>query len=547
MKISKSSLFKTFLLKIDQFGIKPELNYNNSIKFKTKVGGAISLLFFITIAMGIIYFGKELFNKEHPSLIQANIYDQDPGRFNLTGDAFRFFVGIEDINFNYYIDPSIYTIAASLPIITRSMDPNGQPVFDYNNFIPLRVEQCKLNVHFANFKDQFDNQPLSSLLCINPNDADKTYLRGSFGEIEYAYLSIKLSSCRNGTTHGVICKPQEEIDHMLNGGYVAVNFIDTLFDPSKFETPYKYSRKNFFTTFSKKYYKEWTFYFNNVDYYTDAGLLMEDKDLSNYLIFEKTYELLDLREEDNFLNIAIRLSNTRNVYNRKYMKLQDFLAQMGGLVNGLDIILKLILTSYGLNNYFRSMINCLFILSEDKPKQKTANLSSNFQMLTPDKLIIGRQQMGTLKDEVVGEESSQRITEDKLKHITANKKKLKLRLKCCDNLKVMLCCCTKQTGRDIIFFKKGKERINSNTDIVKMNRVFEEFDLIKSILFDGNSSILLHYLMEYKVLKMNEQIGNEQIPSINVIKSYMGLKDNHVNNSLRSIFENNVISLYKTS
>jgi hypothetical protein len=270
--------------------------------------------------MGVIYFSKELFNLEHPSVIQASIYDQDSGRFNLTGDTFRFYIGVQDVNYNF-LDTSIFTISASFPVLTWSLDANNQPVFNYSNITPLRVEQCDLNIHFKNFKDQVRGQQLNNLLCINPDDAEKTYLKGWFGEVEFAYLWIQLSSCKNGTTKGITCKSQEEIDSTLNGGYIAANFIDTLFNPICFKKLSKYSNKNYYTTFSKKYFKGWTFFFNNVDYYTDAGLLTEDKDLKNYLVFEKPYEILDLREQDNFFfAIGVSLSNIRYVYNRKYMK-----------------------------------------------------------------------------------------------------------------------------------------------------------------------------------------------------------------------------------
>jgi hypothetical protein len=77
-----------------------------------------------------------------------------------------------------------------------------------------------------------------------------------------------------------------------------------------------------------------------------------------------------------------------------------------------------------------------------------------------------------------------------------------------------------------------------------MNRVFEEIDLIKSILFDENSSILLHYLMDNRVLQVDEKLDDKQFAG-GIIRAYRGLQNNHINNSIKGIFGHNVMSLFK--
>jgi hypothetical protein len=189
---NNSSALKTILLSIDLFGVEPSLNYNNRDTFNTKTGGVTSLVFFMVLIMGCAYFGQELVNGQKPTILQADINDSHPRRFNLTLDKFGVFFGIQNSkDFIYYIDPTIYQIKTSIEFIDMTYDENNQPVFTFSSK-PIRNEQCVLERHFPNFIKEFKSQPLNGLSCIHPDDANSVYIESTWGENSYAYLYAKI-------------------------------------------------------------------------------------------------------------------------------------------------------------------------------------------------------------------------------------------------------------------------------------------------------------------------------------------------------------------
>ena len=79
-----------FLKLIDMFGVKPRLLYKNSTKYKTSLGGFLSIIVGIAFGLAFYAFGKDIFEKELPTTIFSNDYYISPERFNLTQDNFNF-------------------------------------------------------------------------------------------------------------------------------------------------------------------------------------------------------------------------------------------------------------------------------------------------------------------------------------------------------------------------------------------------------------------------------------------------------------------------
>jgi hypothetical protein len=105
---------QTLLLKADFLGIGANFEINKSTLHKTIFGGIISLfILFLSIA-GLVYFGRELYEKKRPLVTTQNTFDEDPREFELDPKNFNFFVGIEDPSYNYFVDNTIYNITMKL-------------------------------------------------------------------------------------------------------------------------------------------------------------------------------------------------------------------------------------------------------------------------------------------------------------------------------------------------------------------------------------------------------------------------------------------------
>jgi hypothetical protein len=193
------------------------------------------------------------------------------------------------------------------------------------------------------------------MTCLKTNQTNKLRLKGVYGSDEMVSIVIYVNQCKNDTT--VICKSQDVIDKSLNGGYLVLDFVDNIFDPTMYDIPEKKIKRDFYTTMSNKFYKTQEFYFKNLDYKTDVGFLTEDFKIDPYLIFSYYREMYDFRViNSEIFKVNIRLDTIRDVQSRKYLKIQDVIAQTGGLIKGITFFTALILYTYSKLTFYEYLI-----------------------------------------------------------------------------------------------------------------------------------------------------------------------------------------------
>ncbi len=109
----------------------------------------------------------------------------------------------------------------------------------------------------------------------------------------------------------------------------------------------------------------------NVDYFTDVNYLVTNPEKVNYNIVERAWERTTTIKQSilpgAFSTITFGFGKIRQIYERKYYKLQNMLADLGGLVNAL-ITLTLNFNLYFSNKTFFNKIidfntNSLYIKS----------------------------------------------------------------------------------------------------------------------------------------------------------------------------------------
>jgi hypothetical protein len=323
---------------IDILGIEPKLFVNNQEKFQTTLGGFLSSLLFIFILFAYYAFGKELWEKNIPSISMSNAYDINPRRYNLTLDVFNFYISVSTPEYVNFRDPSIYSIIFQLTESTWKTKPDGTSDFQIT-YKPLKIEGCNLTRHFLNFQEYFKNEDLLNMWCIDPEDVPKLYLEGAWATDLESMVFVTISACVNSTSPGsIICKSPEIIDKHLNGGFIGYRLIDTIINHNNYSQPIQRIATNSYTSFSQNYYKVIDVRLKNIDYFTDSGLILEETQYQSALQMLSIDSFFDLRTilpGQNFFEFEIRLSNKRDIYNRRYIKLQDIAAKVSGFANAL--------------------------------------------------------------------------------------------------------------------------------------------------------------------------------------------------------------------
>ena len=316
--------FKEFLLRCDFLGRTQMFTISKKNTFQTFIGSIISIIIVVLMTYFIFYFGLQVIQRKKPNVISTIYNDPDPGQTNLTSDNFGFTIGLQNPDYSLYINESIYTI--NLTLFTVIKERNG---IDKNIITPLSIIPCsKYTVKII--PEYFELMDLDNLYCINPST--DIYLKGDFGQNNWTYLNFEFNKCINSSLNNNSCASQEEIDSRLDGGYIGMFMTDLDVIPNNFRNPTSFYGKNVFTTFSAREYLDLWVYLKRIELNTDSGLLLNSNHNEEFFGLDTYRETRDYRNGNNFLTVKMRMSLSRNVYDRSYEKLQTIAADIGGIM-----------------------------------------------------------------------------------------------------------------------------------------------------------------------------------------------------------------------
>jgi hypothetical protein len=514
-----ANIIETLIRKIDVFGVHPAFNFNSESRFRTTKGGILSILFFCLCLAGILHFGQELYLKSSPYVVQSTEFANSPGRYNLT-DEFTVMIGIGSTTQFLYVDPTVYSITAKVLIETKHVDINGKE-FIANNEIMLRTEKCIPERHFGSFLSQFDEVKNNPGYCIHPDDKDKMFLQGSKGADSYAYLFITVDKCANKTIPGIICQPDSVIETLLGEGFFTLDYIDSIFDPKNFSDPKSNIRRHYFDTVSKKFFKEYFFYFNSLEFQTDDGFLIEDISYINHITFDSISQALSTKNTIGpYYGASFRLNNIKNTIFRKYTKIQDVVADVGGLIKGILIVLEILMYLFSTHDYHNRIINESYVVETKTHHNTKLQIATSFF-----------NKSSAIENNFIKEITTQNINttrkdlEAKIKNTNFQKSNFSLNF----FKSIYFSICAKN-NRNYNFFLTATDKFIHNTDIITYNKLVEEYEFIRNVLFDENGRELLHWLKDNRT---PHSYQNGYVNNNKLVECYHSLKDDVISKSLR--------------
>jgi hypothetical protein len=158
--------------------------------------------------------------------------------------------------------------------------------------------------------------------CIKPDTAQ---IQGFWGANNFKSIKINIDKCQNTTTR-TDCKPHEDIDKIIQNGYMSVFVSDNYLDPKNntyYIVPYFY---NIFQSISSQNGVNMFITLENIQFYDDKGIIFNDYQLT------ETHKVLEVRPMYSFGETK-RVAQLKN-----YSKAQDLLTKIGGLIKGLTLI-----------------------------------------------------------------------------------------------------------------------------------------------------------------------------------------------------------------
>lgn len=372
--------FKEYFLFLDLFGNQVHFTINNKKTFNTYFGSIMSILYIIFIFIFTFYFSLQLINRSKPTILGTTYFDKYPQPF-LINDNFIFTFSLQFPNYTNYIDESIYNIKAYLTTIETI---NGQTNQTYS---PINIYRCS-NFTFNILEDYFMTLPIHDLYCIDLNGIE---FQGEYKRNKWVYVQIFFNKCDNSTSD-IVCKSKVEIDKYLEGGYAGIFMTDNLFQPNNFKHPLQTYGKNIFSSLNGNYYFEYWVYLKTIVIKSDNGWIFDKIETKNFLSFEQSLITSDSRNASStFLNIILRESSTREIYERSYIKLQEICANVGGISKALLFIFQYLVNLFS-NILYKNYILQFFNLDDNiykiKKNSKKKIIRFNKNIIHPKSILI---------------------------------------------------------------------------------------------------------------------------------------------------------------
>jgi hypothetical protein len=427
----------------------------------------------------------------------------------------------------------------------------------------IELEKCQLEKFGSTYKDKFKNKKLNNLYCFkNVNDK----LLGHFSYDYYSFYFIQLFPCRN-TTENSKCQTREKMDYYLKSTFVSFQLQDIEITPLNYSHPVIGRDLDVYATVGKKLFQELHVLYQIVDIETDLDPLgfsdFQNVRTEKYLKYNSLIQMTNLLENDlyetgeSFCNITIKLTDKVLTERRRYTKLIEVMRDVGGFMEVILSVFKIVSLFSTNILYEKSLVNCLFEFDIDRKNIIIHNKYQNklTKKINLDKKISKRNEYeldyNILNNDVIAT-SKNNLNNNKLKNYYENNLELDKINKRRSNLRPMR---NNINRRNFIRRTINNINIIKNIDIYNYKNKGEELDgtIINKIKIN-KCCIYFCFLcvrkrknMENILLDEGMRIIIEKLDIINIFKSLyrddMGLKEEKViimsNNCIKRLNEIN--------
>lgn len=366
----------------DVLGINPRIYLNSEKRKKTKYGGAVSLVMILLIFCSIFYFFFELILRESFTLIYNQTVDFNP-TLNISNIPLVF--GFAD----QYANP-IKNLENQIRIYGEYYQMNK----NYDSDKPvllgikqLKMEKCDINKHFGNYYSFFTKYAamLDKFYCLPINEHNLT-LYGTWGDSQNpnSYLVLKIAKCFNNENKEIFpdanCFNRTTIDSNLMNIYLNIVTLDYEINHTNVKNPDIISIRSDTFSLSSSVFNRYEIKKKIVNYQTDHGILFPILDYKQFFQYDISSLNTDLRVNISpiglFGQISFSLSKKTDNYKRNYIKIQNVLANIGGIVDAIYIVFSLLFKYIMKGNYYNDLGNLVYNRCMDNSELENNNTNA---------------------------------------------------------------------------------------------------------------------------------------------------------------------------
>ena len=362
---------------IDMFGKEPELYYKTRPKKTSWIGRILSVAFVLIYFAFFLYKLIRMLKRVDVTFYDTFTYAAKPPQVPITHDNFYVAFALEDPDsYDPFFDEGVYIPKAYF----KRAEMKGDS-FEWKE-IPLEVERCKREKFGKSYQEVFEHIDLTNRYCFK--DINNLILEGHFSYLLYSFFYIEFYPCRN-TSESKTCQPIEVIDHYLKNTFISFEIENIELTPKNFKSPTRPRNVDVYTTVGKKLFQEIHVYFEVVDIETDMDWFgfdeFENIKKERFLKYDEMVIMSNLIESDiyktgeKFCDTTFKLSENVRTQRRVYTKFVTILGDIGGFMEVLFTLFRII-SAFAVDILYEvSMVNGLFKFDLEK---RNVILKGNF-------------------------------------------------------------------------------------------------------------------------------------------------------------------------
>ena len=376
-------MLKEMVLKIDLFGHEYNFETKGSPKHKSIEGGIISIICIVAIIAISFIFGQDLYLRKNPQTSRSQ--DIRPN-VPISMSKFPYMISIIGVNgeiienFKEYIDFEIYKFAFNEKIeftidATITMDNCKNQLDYYEGFAASAFKQIVTNAPYIyncfNFKDH----------------KNKLEVKNEYTSPNSEFIRFKIIPCYNSINPTIKqkCKIKkgEKFPIDLKAGFI---YFQSFLNFEDYLEPVRHKYIGTTVSISPGSTNIFNFEISNDIFSSDNGWLLSGIKTYDYYGVS-SLKIFFVTGTEEVYEATFFSTTVRNTTTRRYMKIQELLASIGGFANTIIMAMSIILSNFVRFNYLSYIHSSTFehiihenekLKSEIKTCIEASNLKLNF-------------------------------------------------------------------------------------------------------------------------------------------------------------------------
>ncbi|KAL4479243.1 hypothetical protein ABPG72_011455 [Tetrahymena utriculariae] len=133
--------------------------------------------------------------QKNPQVIQSEDYVFQPEPFKITPNTFNITMGLQDLNFNYFIDETIYKINATQHNLVKFLNQITNQMEQKLTYKSLKIYPCtKKSFQIEELQSYFLDLTFPIMYCFDTNEQE-AIIEGQFFANIYRAIVIEFQEC----------------------------------------------------------------------------------------------------------------------------------------------------------------------------------------------------------------------------------------------------------------------------------------------------------------------------------------------------------------